>query len=224
MRAWDLPTRLFKWLLVACVVTAWATNKYATDHPEWHKWNGYFALVLITFRVLWGFVGGSTSRFTAFVHTPRATFAYAWDEARGRARHYLGHNPLGAWMILALMAAVLLQASLGLYSSDADHLVIEGPLAATVSEATVDRAANLHRLGFNIILALATAHIAANILYALFKRDGLIRGMVTGWKPRADYVDQREAVPGSPTAAFVCLAIAAIAVFGGIAALGGRAW
>ena len=224
VRAWDLPTRLFKWLLVACVVTAWATNKYATEHPEWHKWNGYAALVLIAFRVFWGFVGGSTSRFSAFVRSPLTVARYAWSEVRGRARHYLGHNPLGAWMILSLMAIVFAQASLGLYAVDPDHLLLEGPLAHTVAEATADRATSIHRFVFNVILALAAAHIAANLLYALLRRDGLIRGMITGWKPRADYVDQREAAPGSMMAALACLALALVVVFGGMTALGGRFW
>ena len=224
VRAWDLPTRLFKWLLVACVVTAWATNKYATDHPDWHKWNGYAALVLITFRVFWGFVGGSTSRFSAFVKSPLATLRYAIGELRGRASHYLGHNPLGAWMILALMAVVFVQASLGLYSSDADHLIIEGPLAHTLADTTVDQVARLHRSMFNVILGLAAAHITANILYALLKRDGLIRGIITGYKARANYVDAPEAVPGSPVAALACLAASIIVVFGAMTILGGRFW
>jgi cytochrome b len=224
VRAWDLPTRLFKWLLVACIVCAWATNKYATEHPEWHKWNGYAALVLITFRVFWGFVGGSTSRFSAFVASPQATLAYAWSQSSGRARQYLGHNPLGAWMILALMAVVFLQAGLGLYSADPDHLILEGPLSHTIADATVDSVTSIHRLVFNVILALAAAHIVANLLHALLRRDGLILGMITGWRPQADYVDQREAIPGSPLAALACLVLAMIVVFGGMTLLGGRFW
>jgi cytochrome b len=222
VRAWDLPTRLFKWLLVACVGVAWATNSYAPGHPDWHKWNGYTALVLVVFRVLWGFVGGSTARFAAFVAWPRTVVGYAWSLVRGRAPSFLGHNPLGGWMILALLAAVGAQAMLGLYAADEDRIVIEGPLAHTVGDGLVDQAAHFHRLGFNVILGLAIVHVTSNVGYDLLRRAGLIRGMITGRKRRAAYADAPEATGGSPLAALCCLAAAVVIVFGGIVALGGR--
>ena len=222
VQAWDLPTRLFKWLLVLLVLLAWASNKYGSATPAWHIWNGYAILVLIVFRVLWGFFGGSTARFSAFVGSPSAAFAYLRAQGRGLKLRYLGHNPAGAWMVLALLAAIAAQACLGLYSADQDRLIIEGPLAKTVSDQTVDFAAHWHRLGFNLILALITIHIAAALIYDLFGRSGLIRAMVTGRKPAAAYQDMRETLPGSPTRALIALLAAIAIVFGGIDLFGGN--
>jgi cytochrome b len=219
LRVWDVPTRLSKWLLVACVATAWLTNKYAPGHPEWHKWNGYTVLVLVVFRLLWGFFGSSTARFSNFVTWPWTVAAYAWAEIRGRARHYLGHNPLGGWMILALLAAVAIQAILGLYAADEDRVVIEGPLAHTVSSGTVDWASHFHHLGFNVILALVVVHVAANVTHDVLRRAGLIRGMITGRKSRAVYGDAPEIKPRSPWVAVSCLAAAIVVVAGSISVL-----
>jgi len=222
VRVWDLPTRLFKWSLVLCVVLAWATNKFATEHPQWHKWNGYAVLVLIAFRILWGFFGSFPSRFAAFIPSPRQTLAYALALFRGGGPKYLGHTPLGAWMILALLVATATQAIIGLYSADEDRLVIEGPLAHTVSDAAVDKAASLHRLGFNIILVLASVHILANILYDVIGRSGLVRSMITGDKRVDPEISPLEPAKASGLRALACLIVATGIVFGAIAALGGR--
>jgi cytochrome b len=223
VRVWDLPTRLSKWLLVACVVTAWAINTYAPGHPEWHKWNGYTVLVLVAFRVLWGCFGSPTARFSDFVTWPWTAAAYGWAEFRGQARHYLGHNPLGGWMILALLAAVAMQAILGLYSADDERVVIEGPLAHTVSEGTVDWATHLHRLGFNIILGLVIIHVIANVAHDMLRHAGLIRGMITGRKSRFTYVNALDVTLRSPWTAVGCLAVAILIVAGGITILS-RGW
>jgi cytochrome b len=222
VRAWDLPTRLFKWGLVALVAAAWASNKFGAAVPHWHVWNGTAILVLIVFRVLWGFFGGSTARFSAFVVSPRRMFAYLRGQLAGVAPRYLGHNPLGAWMVLALLAVVAAQAMLGLYAADADRLIVEGPLAKTVSDEGVDFAAHWHRVGFNLILALVAIHVATNLAYDLLAKHGLIRAMVTGCKPAADFYDMREAAAGSAARALICLAAAIAIVLGGIFALGGN--
>lgn len=221
--AWDLPTRIFKWGLVVLVVDAWVSNRYGASVPNWHRWNGYAILVLIVFRVLWGFAGGSTSRFSAFAASPLRALGYARDlVVAGRERRFLGHNPLGAYMIFALMIAVALQAIAGLYSADQDRLVIEGPLAKTISDSAVDRVSAFHGYWFDVILVLVAVHIAVNLLYGFVKRDPVIQAMISGSKPRADYEDQQQARPGGIGAALVC-ALAAIAlVFGGIALFGGN--
>lgn len=221
VRAWDLPTRLCKWALALTVALAWISNKYGTAVPFWHVWNGYTILILIVFRVLWGFVGGTTARFTAFV-SPRATFAYLRGQLAGTAPRYLGHNPVGAWMVLALLTVLAAQASLGLFASDDDRVIVEGPLAKNVSDATIDFATHWHRVGFNVILALVTIHIVANLAYDLLARYGLIRAMVVGRKPAAAYADMPEAMPGSIVRAILCLVAAAAIVFGAIFMLGGN--
>jgi len=222
VRAWDLPTRLFKWLLVLFVILAWVSNKYGGAVPLWHKANGYAILVLIVFRILWGFAGGSTARFSAFLTGPKAMFSYITLLLKQKQPPYLGHNPLGGWMIIALLAAVALQAILGLYAADEDRLIIEGPLAKTVSEAAVDRAAHFHRLGFDLIVWLAAIHIVANVFYDLTGKSGLIRAMVSGRKPQAAYFDQPEAAAAKRGAALLCLIAAVTIVFGGIYLFGGN--
>lgn len=213
IKAWDVPTRVFKWLLVATVVLAWATNKYATQHSEWHKWNGYAALALIAFRVLWGIYGGRTARFSSFVSSPRILVAYIRTQMHGRTPpRFLGHNPLGGWMVIALLFAVAAQSLLGLFSAGDDYLSLQGPLARLASDTTVGWATRLHRLGFNVILGLAAIHVAANVFYDLFCRAGLIRGMITGRKPEAEYIDQTE-VRESAGAATACAVSACLFVY-----------
>lgn len=220
--AWDAPTRIFKWLLVLLVVDGWVSNKYGADFTNWHKWNGYAVLVLIVFRLIWGFVGGSTARFSAFVAGPITGLAYLRGLVTGRPSKYLGHNPLGGWMILALLAIVAAQGLTGLFAADEDRLIIEGPLAKTVTDAAVDFAARWHHRIFDAIEILALVHIAANVLYALVKRDPLISAMVTGAKPAEPYADMPAATPGSWGRAALCLVAAVIIVFGAISLAGGR--
>lgn len=220
--AWDGPTRLFKWSLVLLVFDGWLSNEVGGAYPAWHKWNGYAVLTLILFRVMWGFVGGSTARFTKFVALPGRALAYVKAAATGRPQKYLGHNPLGGWMVLALLALVGLQCISGLFSADEDRLVIEGPFVKLVGDATVSFAAKWHHRIFNAIEILVLLHVAANFFYTFVKREPLIQGMATGSKPAAPYVDEASARPGSWAAAAVCLAVAAAIVLGGITAAGGK--
>jgi cytochrome b len=183
VRAWDWPTRAFHWTLVFCIVSAWVSFRLADRIGDptliWHRWNGYALLVLIVFRVIWGFVGSSTSRFAAFVTWPWSAAGYALDMLRGRKRMFLGHNPLGTWMILALLAAVAAQGMLGLFSLEHNELVA-GPLKRLIAHEMSEKVTKWHVWFFNVILALAAVHIAANALYGLVKNEPLIRAMVTG--------------------------------------------
>jgi cytochrome b len=227
VRAWDLPTRVFHWTLVLLIASAWVSFQFSEALGDlslkWHRWNGYAILILIVFRILWGFVGSSTSRFVNFVRWPWTAAGYGLDLVRGRDRHFLGHNPLGTYMILALLAAVSAQGVLGLYTLEHNELVA-GPLKVTASEGWVSLASYLHVRGYNVILALVGLHIVANSLYGIVKKDPLIRAMITGKKPALDYEDGREAViTGAPMLrAFVCLIAAACIVFGTIILLGGK--
>ena len=220
--AWDGPTRLFKWSLVLLVFDGWLSNAVGGAYPAWHKWNGYLALTLILFRVLWGFVGGSTARFTNFIALPGRAFAYLRATLAGRPQKYLGHNPLGGWMVMALLGLVGLQAVSGLFAADEDRLVIDGPFVKFVSDATVSFAAKWHHRIFDAIEILVLLHVAANLFATFVKREPLIQGMATGYKPVEPYADEARARPGSWAAAATCLAIAAAVVFGGILAAGGR--
>jgi len=228
VRAWDLPTRLFHWSLVTLIAASWASYRYSEQIGDarlfWHKWCGYAVLILLVWRLMWGVVGSSTSRFAGFIRGPATALDYARDLVSGRPRQFLGHNPLGALMVLALMAAVGLQASLGLFNVEHNDITA-GPLYRLVDEAWHKSIRSWHRWWFYWgILALAAAHVSANVLYGLVKKDPLIPAMVTGRKPRAAYEDAAEAdiAPAASLRALVCLVLAAAIVLGGIKLLGGR--
>ncbi len=228
VRAWDLPTRVFHWTFVCLIVSAWASHEFSDlfgdNTLRWHRYTGYTILIAIVWRLLWGVVGSSTSRWSAFVRWPWTVLGYARDLIQGRERHYLGHNPLGTYMILALLGAVGLQATLGLMTVEHNDTTW-GPLYKLVSEETYKRIGYFHvRLLKYLILPLIVFHITANILYGLVKRDPLIRAMVTGSKPAGDYQDQTEAtlVAQPMLRAALCLCVAIAFVLGGIVALGGK--
>ncbi len=227
VRVWDWPTRAFHWALVTCIVSAWASAEFAAKLGDptlkWHRWNGYAILVLVTFRLIWGVAGSSTARFSAFIRSPITAARYGLDLLKGRPRHFLGHNPLGAWMILALLVAVAAQGILGLYTLEHNEITA-GPLKRTISDATTEIVSKLHVRGYNVILALVCVHVLANSLYGLFKGEPLIQAMVTGRKPPKTYEDQPEMQPASGLAMRAALSLlAAVAiVFGTITLLGGR--
>ena len=168
---WDLPTRLFHWALAGLVGFSWWTAE--THRDDLHIWSGMAVLTLLIFRILWGFVGASTARFRNFVRGPRAVFGYLRGDWRG-----IGHNPLGAISVIALLGLLIVQVGLGLISSDVDGQV-EGPLAPLVSYTTSDWAADLHEDLFNVLLVLIGLHIAAILFYRL-RGKRLIGPMVTG--------------------------------------------
>lgn len=226
--AWDLPTRLFHWTLVVLVLSAWVSFRYAESVSDyllkWHRWNGLAILTLLVWRLLWGFAGPPTARFSSFVKRPASALGYARDLLAGRSRRFLGHNPLGAWMVLALLAALLVQAGLGLFTVEHNDLTA-GPLYRLVSEDATKFASRWHHRIFDwVLLPLIVIHIAANVLYGLLKHEPLIPAMITGRKPAADYEDRGHA--GTKDRAWLTaaalLALSAVAVLGTIRLLAGR--
>ena len=198
---WDLPTRLFHWILVALIAFSWWSGK--NDEMDLHIWSGIAILMLLLFRLLWGFVGSSTARFSSFVRGPKAVFDYLRGKWRG-----IGHNPLGALSVLALLAATGVQVGLGLFSSDEDGLVA-GPLAYFVSLDASEEIADLHDDFFDVLLILIGVHVAAVLFYALFKRKNLIGPMISG---AAEIDPEAEPMrPGKWWAALLCL-MAALAI------------
>jgi cytochrome b len=211
--AWDLPTRLFKWTLVLLVFMA-PVSKYAGDITlTWHMWNGYAILTLLVWRLMWGVVGGTTARFT-FVRSPLAAARYGYDLVRGRPRHFLGHNPLGAFMVVTLMVLVAAQGVTGLFSTD--DIIVEGPMVQHASSWWVRRLSAFHHQAYWWLMGFVAVHVLANIAYGVFRRDNLIGAMITGRKPAAAYEDATEATPGSLKTAALCLVLAAALVLGTI--------
>ena len=173
VRIWDWPTRAFHWLLVLLIPALWWTAEY--ERTELHLQLGIVMLGLVLFRILWGFLGGSTARFTHFLKGPRGIAAYL----SGRVPNAVGHNPLGGWSVLAMLVLLVVQVGLGLFASDEDGLYM-GPLSLWLSEDTVETITDLHETLFNVLLALIVLHVAAILFYTLFRRQNLIGPMVTG--------------------------------------------
>ena len=206
--AWDLPTRLFHWSLVSLIALAWASHEWGDAGLVWHTWNGYAILVLIVWRVLWGFVGSSTARFASFFYWPWQAVSYGIDFALRRPRHFLGHNPLGGTVVFGLLGLIGLQAVLGLFSYDDHDLNVGGPLSAKVADETWAAAASWHVKMFDLLLIVVGLHIAANIAYLIWKRENLVRPMITGRKPAGHFEDQPAATLAGSGKAIACLAIA----------------
>jgi len=178
---WDLPLRVFHWTLVACVAGSWITHELGTQWFDWHRRVGYATLVLVSFRIGWGFVGPKHARFSSFVVGPRAILTYTRGIAERGGRTTPGHNPLGGLAVLAMLGLLLFQAVTGLFAND--EILNSGPLYGYVSDGTSDRLTGLHKLAFDVLLALIALHLAAVAFYLVWKRIDLVRPMLTGRKP-----------------------------------------
>lgn len=208
VRVWDLPTRLFHWALVVLVAGAWLSYTFGDVTMRWHKWNGYALLVLLLFRLLWGFVGSSTARFTDFLRGPGAVWTYL--QAGGRVRS-LGHNPAGGWSVLIMLASIAVQAVAGLFASD--EIIVSGPLNFLVSSASADVLSSIHRQGYYVLLGLAALHLGALFFYRFVRGENLIPPMITGYKRRSEVPPGAEARWRPLWLALLVLAISAAAVW-----------
>ena len=177
VRVWDLPTRLFHWALVVCIVGLVTTAQIGGNAMEWHFRFGYSVLTLLLFRLLWGFVGGHWSRFSTFLYSPASLLRYL----RGREvdGQPLGHSPLGALSVFAILALLLLQVGTGLFSDD--EIAAVGPLSKLASGAVVSQLTHYHKdIGKVIVLILVLLHIGAIAFYRIKRKKDLIRPMLIG--------------------------------------------
>ena len=206
-RVWDLPTRLFHWALTALIALQYATGEFQFLDMRWHFWFGYTTLALITFRVLWGFCGSQTSRFSDFLRGPAAVWRSIRSLSSAKPLVHPGHNALGGWSVIALLASACLQAVSGLFASD--DIDTDGPFAAHVSDSTVKLMTRVHHWNENVLLTLVCLHVAAVLLYWLLKHDNLIVPMFSGRKRVAQAHDVRFV---STWLAFALFAVCAVAV------------
>ena len=172
-RIWDVPVRLVHWLIVLSVAAAWWTAE--TGRLDWHQYCGYALLGLVSFRIYWGFFGSSTARFSQFLRGPRTVAGYlkgTWEVAAG-------HNPLGAWSVLALIVLMFVQVALGLFAVDVDGIE-SGPLSLYVSFDAGRSAAKWHGAIFDVLLWFIALHIAAIAYYGFVKRQNLGAAMLHG--------------------------------------------
>lgn len=178
IRTWDLPTRLFHWALVLCVLALMVTGNVGGEAMRLHFLLGYSVLTLVIFRLFWGVLGGRWSRFSHFPMSPASIKAYL--AGQWPATH-LGHNPVGSYSVLAILFALLLQAGTGLISDD--EIATQGPLSSLVSGNWVSVATSWHtQLGKLLVLVLVAMHITAIVAYKLKKGVALVPPMIHGDK------------------------------------------
>ncbi len=209
IRVWDLPTRLFHWALVVCVVGLAITGTLGGNLMVWHFRFGYSVLTLLMFRILWGLVGGRWSRFAAFIYSPRSVLAYL--RGHGKLEHSVGHSPIGAGSVFAMLGFLLAQVGTGLLSDD--EIAFAGPLTRFVSNATVGMATNYHKnIGKWVLLALVVLHIAAIVFY-LWRKHNLVYAMLHGDKEVVTPVPASRDNMTSRLVAAVLLGICAATVY-----------
>ncbi len=209
--AWYIPTRLFHWILVLLILNAYLTYEFGDVLMTYHQWNGYAILTLCLYRVFWGVMGSNTARFSHFIKGPKAIIAYLRSITSDQPQKFLGHNPLGGLMVLALLSLLLTQGSMGLFTSD--DIMVKGPLAYLASSSWVNFAGTLHRIGFWVILGFAALHILAALFYVFVKKDNLIRAMINGVKETSTVPKGEVLKPRSPILALLCLTLSASCVW-----------
>lgn len=202
VRVWDLPTRLFHWLLVLLFAFSWwsAENR----QMDWHYLSGLTLLGLLAFRLIWGFVGASTARLPALFASPRAAVAYV----RGRGSPRPGHNPLGGYSVIVMLLLLAVQIGTGLFATDVDGLE-SGPLSFLVTFDQGRLAAEVHAFSFNLLLAFVALHVVAIAFYLVVRRRNLVGPMVSGRDPSIDN-SQPHMKPGHSVAFVIAAALATL--------------
>ena len=191
VRVWDLPTRMFHWTLAITVVGSIISAKIGGNAMVWHFRLGTLVMALLAFRVLWGLLGGRWSRFASFIYAPATVLRYLRGQAQTGEHLDVGHNPLGAFSVFALLGFLALQVATGLVADD--EIAYVGPLNRFAGSGLVSRATSWHKeVGQWLLIALVLLHVAAIVFYLVKKRQNLVRPMLSGDKPLP---------PGTPASA-----------------------
>ena len=180
-KVWDPALRVFHWSLAILVMANWLLGQFGPTDMTLHFWLGYGVIALLAFRLVWGFVGPPSARFSGFLRGPRAVAAYLPEMMRRRPSRWPGHSPVGALAVVAMLAVLILQVTTGLFADPGDFINV-GPLASEVSSGTARMALRWHHRGADLILILVLLHWAALLFYRLWKHEDLVRPMITGWK------------------------------------------
>lgn len=210
VRVWDAPTRIFHWLLAFSIPAMWWTASTGGSWLLWHKRLGLLVCTLIIFRILWGFFGSQTARFSNFIKGQGAIKRYL----QGKMPEYEqpGHNPVGALSVLVLLGLVAVQLVTGLLSPDNNTFLEPGYLNHLVSESTANSAYSIHTTLFWVLVAVIVLHILAVFAYLVVKKHNLIRPMITGIKTLARPVSPPLKFAGWPTF-LLCLAASVVLVY-----------
>lgn len=179
MKIWDLPIRLFHWILVALVIGSYVTIKL--NMMALHMLCGEAILVLVLWRLVWGLIGSETARFSQFIRHPLAAIQHLLHFPRRAPDIQIGHNEAGGWMVVGILALLLAQIGTGLFGRNDDDFV-EGPFSKLIAAPLSETLLRLHSLTFDLIKIVALLHVIAIIAYAVVKRHDLVRPMLTGKK------------------------------------------
>jgi cytochrome b len=219
VRVWDLPTRLFHWVLVLAIVASVVSAKIGGNAMVWHMRLGYLVFTLLAFRLIWGFIGGRWSRFAAFLYSPAALLQYLRRSSPPQAHHDVGHSPLGALSVFALLALLGVQVATGLFADD--EIATTGPLVRFVSGATSSLMTSWHKAyGQWLVISLAVLHIVAVLTYRFAQGRDLVGPMIRGDKLLSAGVPAardgaRERVVALVVVLVCAMAVAALVSLGG---------
>jgi cytochrome b len=209
VRVWDWPVRVFHWTLLALVVASVTTAKVGGLWMDWHMRSGYAVLALVAFRIAWGFAGTRWARWSSFLHAPAHALRYARTLVVPPHENTVGHNPLGGYMVLALLALLLSQAVTGLFAND--DVLTEGPLVKLVAKATSDRLTSIHNLGEKLLYALVPLHVVAVLVHRVRFGEDLVTAMITGVKKLPERL-AGEGIGATPHVRAIVLAAASAAL------------
>lgn len=184
---WDLPVRVVHWVLVLGLAFAYLTHYLGLEYYTYHVASGYLVIVAAVFRLIWGVLGTSHARFKNFIRGPVETWHYLKDFLRNRETRHVGHNPLGALMIVVLLVCMLMQAISGLFTTD--DIFNYGPLYSFVGDSASSFFGMVHRNLFYVLLGFVAVHVLAIMYYRVIKREDLLKAMITGRKALASNED-----------------------------------
>lgn len=198
VKVWDVPTRIFHWVVVLLLVFQVVTGKVGGEMMGWHATCGYAILTLVVFRIAWGFVGSTHARFASFIAGPGATLRFARRLFSRQAVPQVGHNPLGGWNVIVLIVVLALQVASGLFASDGAGN--DGPWAGMVSVGTSAALSEFHRFNLKVVLVLSGLHVLAVAFHWLVKRENLVGSMFTGIQrvPASALRERRDSLRKSP--------------------------
>ncbi len=221
LRVWDLPTRIFHWLLAVCVISSLVSGEVGGNAMIWHFRLGYCVITLLLFRVVWGFVGGHWSRFKQFFYSPLTILRYL--RGQNKPEHDVGHNPLGSLSVWGLLFILSAQVASGLMSDD--EIASQGLLVKFISGTTSSFATGYHKhWGKAIIIVLICLHVAAILFYLFKKKQNLITPMLKGDKVLDGSSEQAHPASKDERAqritALVIFAVIALGVAYGVQRLG----
>jgi len=208
---WDWPVRVVHWSMVLLLVALVVTGLVGNEALLWHMRFGQVLLALVLFRVLWGFVGSRNARFRAFVRGPRAAARYVRSRVRRTPEIHATHNPIGGWMVIALLAALLVQTGTGLFTND--DILWDGPLVKRVTKDASDAISSFHRRFAWVVVTLAALHVLAVVAYLTLFRENLAKAMIDGVKSLPAELADPTAASASSVRAMALLALCGFAVW-----------